>query len=149
MKTRETMIEVLKNHNLMHLATVDKDNLPHVRGIDYAIDEENNIYFITAKNSRKIVHLMQNQNISFSIDHDCPEFSDLLALKYIKGTGVARIVNTPEEIQKGFGLVLQKFPYLENLPGEPSDYLVVTIKMIDIYVTDNTISFGNTEILKN
>ena len=91
MKTKETMIEVLKNHNLMHLATTDKDNLPHVRGIDYAIDEENNIYFITAKNSRKVEQIKTNPKVSFAIDHDCPEFSDLLALKYIKGDGVACI----------------------------------------------------------
>ncbi|GAB4191108.1 MAG: hypothetical protein Kow00108_26360 [Calditrichia bacterium] len=146
MELREKIRKVLENHNLMHIATVDENGHPHVRGVDYAIGEKDDeIYFITHKMTRKVGQIKNNEKIAFVVDHDCPEWEDLQKLVYIKGIGTAQILETPEEIQKAFGLILQKFPYLKNLPGEPSDFVGVKVVLNEVYVTDNTVSFGHTE----
>jgi general stress protein 26 len=146
MSSKETMKEVLSNHNLMHIATVDENGLPSVRGVDYTASEMDNVlYFLTRKDSRKVKHFQNNQNVALVIDHDCPSIEDLLKLKYIKGTGAVNIVEDPQEAQKAMGLLMQKFPFLKDLPGDPSDFVVVRLELKDILVTDNNISFGHTE----
>ena len=146
MSAKETMKEVLSNNNLMHIATIDENGLPSVRGVDYAASEMDNVlYFITHKDSRKAKHFLNNKNVALVIDHDCPSIEELLKLKYIKGTGYVNIVEDPQEVQKAMGLLMQKFPFLKDLPGDPSDFVAVKVELKDIMVTDNTISFGNTE----
>jgi len=146
MSAKETIVEVIGAHNLMHLATIGSDGMPCVRGVDYAAgDRENILYFVTAKNSRKIGQLAVSSNIAFAIDHDCPSWEEMAKVKYIKGTGTATLVNEPAEIQKAFGLLMKKFPFFSNLPGDPSDFAVVKVELKKALVTDNTISFGHTE----
>ena len=148
MSAKETMNNVIKSHNLMHLATVDSDGLPCLRGVDFAVgDEENILYFITQKNSRKVRQINNNNNIAISIDHDCPSWEDLGKLKYIKGTATAKVIDNPEEAMKAFGLLQQKFPFLAELPGDPSDFVSIKVELKNILVTDNTIKFGYTEEL--
>ncbi len=146
MSAQETVKEVVNNHNLLRIATLDTDGLPCVRSVDYAVgDSENVLYFITQKESRKIQQIKANGTIAFAIDHDCPSMEDLQALKYIKGTGTANLVEDPEEAQKAFGLLLQKFPFLKDLPGDPSDFVPVKVALTEALLTDNTIEFGHTE----
>lgn len=146
MSSKETIKEVVEGHNLMHIATNDSDGMPCVRGVDFAVSESQNIlYFVTRKDSRKVQQINANGSVAIAIDHDCPAWDDLQKLKYIKGTGTAKIVEDPEEMQKAFGLLVQKLPFLENLPGEPSDFVSVKVELKEVLVTDNTIGFGHTE----
>ncbi|MCP4670492.1 MAG: pyridoxamine 5'-phosphate oxidase family protein [Desulfobacula sp.] len=146
MSAKETMNQVLKSYNLMHIATIDAIGMPCVRGVDFALgDKENILYFVTRKDSRKVNQIKNNNNIAFAIDIDCPEFKDLAVLKYIKGNGTASIIDTPDEMQKAFGLLMAKFPFLADLPGDPSDFAGIKVELKNVLVTDNTINFGNTE----
>ncbi len=146
MSAKETMNQVLKAYNLMHIATIDANGLPCVRGVDFAVsDKENVLYFVTRKDSRKVAQIKENKNIGFAIDKDCPEFKELAELKYIKGTGVATIIDTEAEMQNAFGLLMKKFPFLADLPGDPSDFAGIKVELKNVLVTDNTIHFGNTE----
>ena len=146
MSAKETMVEVIGSHNLVHIATVDSAGMPCVRGVDYAAaDKENILYFVTRKDSQKIGQIAANSNIAFAIDEDCPEWKDLAKLKYIKGTGTATLVKDPVEAQTAFGLLMKKFPFLSDLPGDPSDFAVVKVELKKVLVSDNTISFGHTE----
>ncbi|MEW6333551.1 MAG: pyridoxamine 5'-phosphate oxidase family protein [Thermodesulfobacteriota bacterium] len=146
MSAKQTMVEVIGSHNLMHLATVDSGGMPWVRGVDYAAgDRENILYFLTKKDSRKAGHLAGNSSIAFAIDHDCPAWEDLEKLKYIKGTGTAAVIDDSEEMKKAFGLLMRKFPFLTDLPGDPADFACVRVELKKVFVTDNTISFGHTE----
>ncbi|SPF46971.1 putative Heme iron utilization protein [Syntrophobacter sp. SbD1] len=146
MSAKETMAEVIGSHNLVHLATIDSGGMPCVRGVNYAAgDKENILYFVTGKDSRKIGQLAVSSNIGFAIDHDCPTWEAVAKAKYIKGTGTATPVKDPDEIQKAFGLLVKKFPFLSDLPGDPSDFVVVKVELKNVQVSDNTISFGHTE----
>ena len=146
MNVKETVKEVVQGHNLIHLATIDSDGVPCVRGVDYATDDNENIlYVVTRKDSRKAEQIRNNGKVAFAIDHDCPEWDDIQKLKYIKGTGTASLIEDPEEMQKALGLLIQKFPFLKNLPGDPSDFVGIKIELKEVLATDNTISFGYTE----
>jgi len=146
MSLKEKVNSVLKNHNLVHLATIDGDGNPCVRGVDYAsVDGEASVFIITQKDSRKVQHIRANSNVAFAIDHDCPTWDDLQKLIYLKGTGTATIIEDPEGLQNTFGLLLQKFPFLKDLPGEPSDFVGVRVDFKEVLLTDNTVQFGHTE----
>lgn len=146
MTAKETIGAVIESHSLMHLATVDSSGMPWVRGVDYAAgDKENILYFVTKKDSRKVGHLAGNGNIAFAIDHDCSAWEDLAKIKYIKGSGKAAVIDDPEEMKKAFGLLMRKFPFLADLPGDPSDFACIRVELKHVLVTDNTISFGHTE----
>ncbi|MCK5099475.1 MAG: pyridoxamine 5'-phosphate oxidase family protein [Desulfobacteraceae bacterium] len=146
MSTKETMSQVLKTYNLMHIATIDANGSPCVRGVDFALsDKENVLYFVTQKDSRKVAQIAGNNNVAFAIDKDCPEFKDLAELKYIKGTGTATLIDSPDEMQKAFGLLIKKFPFLADMPGDPADFAGIKVELKNVLVTDNAIHFGNTE----
>ena len=146
MSAKETVQEVLRGHNLVRIATVDPAGMPWVRSVDYAMgDGENILYFITRKDSRKVEQLKNNKNVGFAVDHDCPTWEDLQKLKYIKGSAVANLIEDPQEMQKAFGLLLQKLPFLKDLPGDPSDFVGVKVELKEVLVTDNTIGFEHTE----
>ena len=148
MSAKEKVREVVENHNLVHIATIDSDGTPCLRGVDYAVgDSENILYFVTRKDSRKVQQIKNNGNVAIAIDHDCPTWDELQQLKYIKGTGTATLIEDPEEMQKAFGLLTQKFPFFENLPGDPSDFVGIKVELREVLLTDNTITFAHTEIV--
>ncbi|MBZ4688470.1 MAG: pyridoxamine 5-phosphate oxidase-related FMN-binding protein [Clostridiales bacterium] len=146
MEIKDKIKEVVENHNLMSVGTVDENGMPKVRSVDYAMGEdESTLYFITHKATDKVREINNNNNVYIVIDHDCDSMEELQKLKYIKATGKAYISKTPEEAQKAFGYILQKFPYLKDLPGEPSDFVGVRVELEKVIVTDNTVHFGYTE----
>ena len=103
------------------------------------------LYFITSKDSRKVQQIKNNGTVAIAIDHECKSPEELQLLKYIKGTGMATIIEDPKEMEKAFGLLVQKFPFFKDMPGDPSDFVGIKVELKEILVTDNTISFGHTE----
>ncbi len=146
MSVREKIRGVVEKHNLMHIATVNAAGMPFVRGVDFVVgDNENVLYFVTRQDSRKVQHIKGNDNVAVAIDHDCPEWEDLQSLVYLKGSGKAEVAMDPDEIQKAMGLLMQKFPFLKDLPGDPSDFVVIKVTLTEVLLSDNTVSFGHTE----
>lgn len=140
--------EVVSNNNLIHIATIDLEGNPANRGVDYAMgDTENVVYFITHKATSKVDQIKNNSKVSFVIDKDCKDWAELSELRYIKGSGNAYIIEDAEEAQKAIGYIFQKFPFLKYLPGEPTDFIPVKVVFDKVFVTDNTISFGHTEMV--
>jgi len=146
MGAKETIRDVVDNHNLVTIATIDSAGKPCVRRVDYvSAGNENMLYFVTSKDSRKVQQIKNNGNVAIAIDHDCKSPEELQQLKYIKGTGTAAIIEDPKEMEKAFGLLVQKFPFFKDMPGDPSDFVGIKVELKEILVTDNTISFGHTE----
>jgi general stress protein 26 len=146
MSVKEKIKSVAEKHNLTHIATVDATGMPFVRGVDFVVGEsENVLYFVTRQNSRKVQHIKGNDNVAVAIDHDCPEWEDLQSIVYLKGSGKAEIIIATDEIQKAMGLLMEKFPFLKDLPGDPSDFVVIKVTLAEILLSDNTVSFGHTE----
>lgn len=146
MSAKDTAKEVIEGHNLVSVATVDSAGNPYVRSVDYAAAESGStLYFMTRKDSRKARQIKDNGNVAIAIDHDCPGWEELQKLKYIKGSATATVIEDPQEMQKAAGLLGEKFPFLKDLPGDPSDFVGIRLDLKEILVTDNTIKFGHTE----
>ena len=146
MNIKEKIVEVIKNHNLMNLSTVDANGMPKSRGVDFAMGEDESVlYFLTHKMTKKVNEIKENNNVFIVIDHDCATMEELQQLKYLKATGKAYICDTPEKAQKAFGKIFEKFPFLKDLPGDPTDFIAVRVELGTVELTDNTVSFGHTE----
>ncbi len=148
MTPNEKVEKILKEHDLISLASISVDGKPKVRSVDFVMgDDISTLYFITNRNTDKVNELKNNKNVHISVDHSCPSMEELAQLSYIKGEGTVKIAETPEESGMIFGRIIEKFPYLQNLPGDPSDFVGITVKLNQIFLTDNTISFGHTEAI--
>lgn len=148
MSVQEKISEILTNHNLMHIATINADGHPAVRGVDFVKGvNEQELYFLTRKDSNKVAQINENCNVSIAIDHDCPTKEDLMQLYYLKATATAEIVTNPTEANHAMGLLMQKLPFLTELPGEKEDFLVGKVTLKEVSVTDNRVNFGHTEVL--
>jgi len=148
MDSKEKVREIIEGHNLMHISTVDSKGRPRSRGVDFVSGESENIlYFITQKDSGKVKEIKNNANVFAVIDHDCVNMEELGKLKYFKASGTAEIIEKPEGIQKVFGKILQKFPYLKDLPGDPSAFVAVRVTLKEVNLTDNSVKFGHTETI--
>ncbi len=148
MKIEEKVDAILANHNLMHIATINKLGNPAVRGVDFVSgDTPGVLYFLTRKDSNKVSQIKVNANISIAIDHDCPSIKELMELYYLKATATAQIVENMDEMNTAMGLLMNKLSFLADLPGDKNDFVVIKIKLQEVAVTDNRESFGHTEIL--
>ncbi|PAB59823.1 pyridoxamine 5'-phosphate oxidase family protein [Anaeromicrobium sediminis] len=146
MNSKEKIVEVMKKHNLMSIATVDENQMPKVRSVDYAMGEdESTLYFITHKFTDKVGEIKANPNVYISIDEDGKSMEELSKMMYLKASGKAYIAETEEEMGKIFGAIMTKFPHLKDLPGEPTDFLGIKVELDTVKLTDNNVSFGHTE----
>lgn len=142
--------EIFNTHELLRLGTIDKDGLPNVRSVDFANDPEDEsvIYFTTFKNTSKVKEIAENNNVYIVVDKEAMTINELANIKYIRGKGKASIVETPEEMQKAMGLLVTKYPFLPELPGDPTMMSIYRINMTEINVTDNTKGFGHVDTVK-
>lgn len=147
MEIREKIRKIMDTHVLMRLATIDENNLPKVRSVDFAADKEDEsvIYFMTFNFAGKVKELANNNNVHIVIDKDANSIEELAQILYVKASGKAYKVEAPEDIQKGMGLIIEKYPYLANLPGDPSMMLLFRVELDKVIVTDNSLGFGHTE----
>jgi len=144
----ERVFEVLKTHNLATVATVGLDGNPKARSVDFVVGEDDSsIYFSTFGASEKVKEIENNSNVFVVVDHDCTSMKELSEIFYIKASGRASVITNPEEIGKMMGMLLDKFPYLKDLPGKPEDMAGIKIEFEEVTLVDNTKGFGNTEII--
>lgn len=141
---------ILESHDLLRLATLDENGFPNVRSVDFAIDQEDesSIYFTTFNNTNKVKELEKNNKVYLVVDKPASTIEELAQIKYIRSTGEAFKIETPEEAQKAMGLLLNKYPFLKDLPGDPSMMSLYKIKLNEVKITDNSLGFGHVDIHK-
>lgn len=147
MNVRDKIKKIVESHELLRLATVDENGMPKVRSVDYAVDKEDEsvLYFMTFKQTNKVNELRKNNNVHVVIDKEAGSIEGLAQILYFKASGKAYEVNTQEEVQKAMGLIIEKYPYLSDLPGDPSMMTVFRIELDKVVVTDNSVEFGYME----
>lgn len=147
MNVKEKISKILDENSLMRIATVSTDGLPKLRSVDFArdLEDESKIYFMTFKNTNKVKELSANNNVHVVIDKEADSIEELSQVLYIKASGQAFMVETQEEVQKAMGFIMKKYPYLANLPGDPSMMALYRVELKNVAVTDNNVQFGHTE----
>lgn len=147
---KEKIKKILESHDLMRLATLDEKGFPNVRSVDFANDaeDESKIYFTTFKGTNKVKEIENNNNVYIVVDKSANSIEELSQIKYLRGRGNAVAVTTPEEMQKVMGLLMTKYPFLKDLPGDPSMMALYRIDLEEVDITDNSLGFGHKDTFK-
>lgn len=144
---KDKIKNILESHELLRIATLDSEGFPNVRSVDYAINPENegHIYFTTFKNTRKVKEIEKNNNVYVVVDSPASSIEELAQVKYIRATGKAFMVENPEEAQQAMGFLFNKYPFLKDLPGDPSMMSIYRIELGKVEITDNSLGFGHVD----
>lgn len=147
MTINEKIKYILSEHELLTLGTLDEIGFPDVRSVDFAVDneDESKIYFTTFKGTKKVKEIELNNQVYVVVDKAANSIEELAQIKYLRAKGKAYVVNEPEEAQKAMGLLIQKYPFLSELPGDPSMMSIYRIELSEVAVTDNSLGFGHVD----
>jgi general stress protein 26 len=147
METREKVRKVFDSHVLLRLATVDENGFPKVRSVDFVADKEDEsiLYFMSFKLANKVNELHNNNNVYIVVDKDANSMEELSQALFVRGSGKAYQILSPEEMQKSMALYFEKYPYLKDMPGDPSMMMLFRIELDKVIVTDSRVSFGHIE----
>lgn len=117
-------LEYLREQQLGRLATVSKDQIPHVTPVAFATDGER-LYLNIEHDSKKARNIRENPRVSFVVD-------DLLSFEKFRAvlvSGKAELISRGKLHQIGRDLIYKKYPkYQESYPIEEggwSKYILV------------------------
>jgi uncharacterized protein YhbP (UPF0306 family) len=146
---KDKMMKVFDNHELLRLGTLDLEGYPNVRSVDFVYDPETptNLYFTTFKQTNKVAEIAKDNKVYIVVDKPADSIEELSQIKYIRGKGQAFEVASMEEMQKAMGLLMTKYPFLKDLPGDPSMMSVYRVELSEVKITDNSLGFGHVDTL--
>lgn len=119
----------LKSNRLATLATVSSDKIaPQASFIYYVVLEDHDIYFATAKDSRKVINILKNKNVALVIAHEV----DPVELQIEGQAEVSRdLVFNTDVLQQylevaNANMKTTNFPPITQLAPEGFDYIKIT-----------------------
>ena len=139
------ILKLLKQHNIMSLATTRADGFPQATTVGYANDGLD-LYFCCDRVSQKVRNLRRSDKVSLTIDHDTRNWV------HIKGLSMrarARVLSKPGEVTRAFELIARKFPEMRKISKEDladTAFVKVTPKVIS--VLDYSKGFGHTNLVR-
>jgi PPOX class probable F420-dependent enzyme len=141
---RKTVLDLLRAHRLMTVATLRPDGWPQATTVGYASDGLT-LYFLCAANSQKAANIARDNRISLTIDSDT---DDPFAIKGLSMAARATPVTDPAEIGKILDLLLEKYPEYKKLAGTDvtlAKFMRVTPEVISIL--DYSKGFGHSDLV--
>jgi nitroimidazol reductase NimA-like FMN-containing flavoprotein (pyridoxamine 5'-phosphate oxidase superfamily) len=144
-KMKKFILHLLKDHNLMSIATVRPDGYPQATTVTYANDGLA-LYFACDLDSQKVKNLKKCPKVSLTIDRD---YKNWRKIKGLSMGANARVLIKPSEIQQGLKLLMRKFPGLKDLSEEDlAATAIVKVAPKVISVINYTKEFGHTDLVK-
>ncbi len=117
-------LEFLRKQQLGRLATVSRDQFPHVAPLAYALDGER-LYLNTKYDSKKARNIRENPRVAFVVD----DFTSWEDIQGVMVSGKAELISRGKLHQIGRDLIYKKYPkYQESYPIEEggwSEYILV------------------------
>jgi nitroimidazol reductase NimA-like FMN-containing flavoprotein (pyridoxamine 5'-phosphate oxidase superfamily) len=145
-RARKTFIlKLLKQHNIMSLATARADGYPQATTVGYANDGLD-LYFCCDRVSQKARNLRRSPKVSLTIDHDTRNWG---RIKGLSMGARARVLSKPGEVTRAFGLLARKFPEMRKFSKEDlaqTAFVKVTPKVIS--VLDYSKGLGHTDLVR-
>jgi general stress protein 26 len=143
-KMQNFIIELMRNHNILTLATLRDDGYPQAITVTY-VNNGLKIYFATGADSQKVKNIQYSDKVSLTIDKDYDDWNKIQGLSM---AATAEIVSSPDEVQKAMNLLLEKFPVMAEIPMEEGQIAVVKITPKIISVLNYEIGFGHTDLVE-
>lgn len=135
------MSDYLAAHNELTLATVTENGTPLAHTVTYVSDGAT-VYFMTDENSRKIKNISKNPCVAYAVD---VSVNSIAEVQGIQMEGRAQVLTDKTEIEKIFGLMLKKYPWMANLP--PMPMVCVKVAPTSGCFMDNTQEIGHRDTL--
>lgn len=139
------ILDQLKAHHNMSLATVRPDGYPQATTVAYAHDGLT-IYFACDRNSQKARNLRRSSKVSITINKDWAGW------KKIQGLSIgarAKILERPADTRRALALLTRKFKDMKGLSAEDLEATVfVRVQPKVISVLDYRRGFGWTKLVR-
>lgn len=143
-ETEAFILDLLRRHNILTLATVRADGWPQATTVGYANDGLT-LYVGCGPDSQKVCNIRRCAKVSLTVDRDEADWGRIQGLSM---AATAAIVTDPAEMARIGELMLAKFPQVKALPELDVSgiaFLRITPKVIS--VLDYTKGFGHTELV--
>ena len=139
------ILDLLRKHDTMSLATVRPDGWPQATTVAYANDGFA-LYFACDRGSQKVRNIKKSKKVSLTIDGDAASWD------HIKGLSMgatATVVDDPADAKRALQLLKKKFSEMASMSADDLDetaIVKVTPKIIS--VIDYERGFGHTDLVR-
>ena len=142
--TEAFILDLLRRHNVLTLATVREDGWPQATTVGYVHDGLT-LYVGCGADSQKVRNIRRCDKVSLTVDRDEDDWSRIQGLSM---GATAEVITDPAERGRAADLFLAKFPQLRTMPlPEPDGFVVLRITPKVISVLDYTKGFGHSELV--
>ncbi len=135
------ILNLMKRHDFMVLATVRPDGFPQATKVGYA-NEGFDLYFSCDTRSQKVRNIRRCNKVSATIDRDTRDWSKIKGLSL---GGHAEVLKGKREREHAHAVLLKKFPEMKAFPADDPAIAFVRVRPIVISVLDYSRGFGHTE----
>lgn len=139
---RKRVLDLMKRHNVMTIATVRKDGYPQATTVTY-VNDGLTLYFGCEKTAQKVKNIKRNGKVSLTIDRD---YRDWSRIKGLSMAADAQVLTDPDEVRHAAALLAKKFPQWGAVPPDDVSFVKVAPKVIS--VLDYTRGFGHTDLVR-
>ena len=141
---RKHVLDLMKRHKTMTIATVRGDGYPQATTVTYANDGLV-IYFGCGRTAQKVRNIKRSSKVSLTIDRDYRDWSEIKGLSMAAN---AHVLKDRTEIQHAMAVLAKKFPQWAQLSAEDRrviHFIKVVPKVISIL--DYAKGFGHTDLV--
>jgi general stress protein 26 len=143
-ETEAFILDILRRHNILTLATVRENGFPQATTVGY-VNDGLTIYVGCGADSQKARNVRRCAKVSLTVDHDEEDWGKIQGLSM---GATAEIVTDPAEIAHIGELMFAKYLQLQAMaPPDPKDFAFLKITPKVISVLDYTKGFGHTELV--
>ncbi len=139
------ILDVLKRHHMMALATIRPDGFPQATTVNY-VHEDLTLYFATDAASQKAGNIKLNNKVSAAITSETRDFYKLRGLSL---SGLAARIVDEQEAQRLSLKLFRALPQSRRfVPSDSEDLAVFSITPVVIALVDYASGFGKSYLLE-
>jgi general stress protein 26 len=141
---KSKILDVLRSHHIMALATIRPDGYPQVTTV-YYIHDEFTLYFAIDPASQKAGNIKLNNKVSVAI---ASEDQDFYKLRGLSMSGIATRVVDERRAEELSLRLFRAFPQAKRFVPEDSKLAVFEITPVAISLVDYASGFGKTCLIE-
>ena len=138
------ILNLMKRHNYMTVATVRPDGFPQATKVGYA-NEGFDLYFSCDKASQKARNIRKCDKVSATIDRETRDWNRIKGLSL---GGHAEVLRGKQAREHAYKVLLRKFPEMRAFPADDPAVAFVRVRPTVISLLDYSQGFGHTELVK-